>query len=237
VITGYLQQVQDSVTGIRCEYVTVTPLNPPVYTQTSPNLSGPSTIVPGSYAIVRVYTDEVPPDPDVGPPGPPGPAGPPGTPAVYSDDTPQPLGTASAGDVDAAARANHVHEMPSAADVGAPTVADLDTVSDTADAAQADAAQALVIATAALSGVTSVLVSCGVGDVVGACVRITGTKVGSRYPVTTVDVADPASGIAVGIISAKTSSTEGTVVLRGPILGHYVALDAGKMYVIDTAFL
>ncbi len=43
--------------------------------------------------------------------------GDPGTPAVYSDATPQPLGTAAAGVLAAASRADHVHQLPTAAAV------------------------------------------------------------------------------------------------------------------------
>ena len=48
-----------------------------------------------------------------------GPRGPAGADASYSDAVPHALGSASAGVTDAAARADHVHAMPSAADVGA----------------------------------------------------------------------------------------------------------------------
>lgn len=227
MILSYLQQVQDSVTGIRCRYVTTTPVNPPSPTQTQPNLTGPGTIVPGSYAIIRTYTDDVPPSPDV----------------VYSDANPQPLGAVNPGDVNAASRANHVHPMPSAADVGAPTVAALEAVSDVADAASADAAQASADAAQASLDAAAALalaggpvpITCGTGDVVGACVRITGPKSGIHYPVETVDLAAPADGIAVGIITTKTSSTEGTMVLRGSITGVYVGLEPGKTYVIGAS--
>jgi len=51
---------------------------------------------------------------DGGAPGPPGPG------TVYSDDLPASLGVAAAGVAAEASRSDHVHEMPSAADVGAP---------------------------------------------------------------------------------------------------------------------
>lgn len=61
--------------------------------------------------------------------GPQGDQGDPGTPAVYSDATPQALGTATPGADDSAARGGHVHPMPSASDVGAYPVASASSVS------------------------------------------------------------------------------------------------------------
>jgi hypothetical protein len=54
-----------------------------------------------------------------GPAGATGPAGPSGADATYSDATPQALGTASAGTATSAARSDHRHAMPTAAQVGA----------------------------------------------------------------------------------------------------------------------
>lgn len=51
--------------------------------------------------------------------GPAGPQGPAGADAVYSDATPQALGTTAAGTASSAARSDHVHAMPTAAQVGA----------------------------------------------------------------------------------------------------------------------
>ena len=48
--------------------------------------------------------------------------------ADLSDDTPEPLGTASAGTSDEASRSDHVHAMPSAADVGAVAEGDAITI-------------------------------------------------------------------------------------------------------------
>lgn len=53
--------------------------------------------------------------------GPQGPQGEPGMPAVYSDALPQPLGESSAGILSEASRADHVHFMPTPAEVGAET--------------------------------------------------------------------------------------------------------------------
>lgn len=55
----------------------------------------------------------------IGPAGPIGPVGPAGPPANVSDDTPQALGTAAPGSNPGASRSDHVHQMPSAANVGA----------------------------------------------------------------------------------------------------------------------
>jgi len=77
-------------------------------------------------------------------------------------------------------------------------------------------------------------VSCSPGDAVGACVKIVGTKVAGKYPIATVDLNDPASGIAVGVLASKDTAYSGTMVLRGPITGYYTALDPGKTYVIDA---
>jgi hypothetical protein len=52
-----------------------------------------------------------------GPEGDPGATGPPGADAVYSNATPQALGTAAEGVVNEASRADHVHQMPTAAQV------------------------------------------------------------------------------------------------------------------------
>lgn len=81
----------------------------------------------------------------------------------------------------------------------------------------------------------TIAVSCASGDAVGACVKITGPKSGGAYPVTTVDLTDPASGIAVGILSAKSAPTVGTVLMRGALTGFYSMLDPGKTYVVDAA--
>ncbi len=56
---------------------------------------------------------------DDGPKGDKGDQGDPGTPAVYSDATPQPLGTAGPGDDAAASRADHVHPLPPVATTSA----------------------------------------------------------------------------------------------------------------------
>ena len=56
---------------------------------------------------------------DIGPQGPTGPVGPAGPPANVSDATPLALGTAAPGSSPNASRNDHVHPMPSAANVGA----------------------------------------------------------------------------------------------------------------------
>lgn len=55
----------------------------------------------------------------IGPTGPQGPVGPAGPAVNISDATPSPLGTAGAGSSPEASRSDHVHAMPSAANVGA----------------------------------------------------------------------------------------------------------------------
>ena len=56
---------------------------------------------------------------DTGATGATGPQGPVGPPANLSSSTPQPLGTAAVGTATDAARGDHVHQMPTASDVGA----------------------------------------------------------------------------------------------------------------------
>ena len=82
-------------------------------------------IVPAAQAVVELSGSSTPTVVEVsvaGPQGPPGQAGQQGaqgTPASYSNATPQPLGAATPGTVEAAARADHRHAMPTAGDVGA----------------------------------------------------------------------------------------------------------------------
>lgn len=57
-----------------------------------------------------------------GPQGNIGPTGPRGADAVYSDNIPQALGVASAGVAGSAARSDHVHQRPTASEIGAATI-------------------------------------------------------------------------------------------------------------------
>lgn len=140
MITSYLQEVRDSVTGNRCRYVTLTPNPTPLPTQTTPPLTGPGTIIAGSYCILRAYSDL--PDPDA--------------PVVYSDSIPQPLGDAAPGAEAGASRGNHVHPMPTAAEVGAASVAELETVETIATSAQSLATDALADAATAQAAADAV---------------------------------------------------------------------------------
>jgi hypothetical protein len=71
-------------------------------------------------------------------------------------------------------------------------------------------------------------------DLVGYCVRISGSKTGSIYDVTKMDPTDPSTNQAVGIITQKYSSTLCQVQLSGPLANVYSSLVPGKRYWIDT---
>ena len=62
-------------------------------------------------------------------------------------------------------------------------------------------------------------VTCPATAVVGRAVYVTGDKVGERYQVAPVDINDPATFLAIGVLLKKTASTEGVVQLAGLFQG------------------
>lgn len=70
---------------------------------------------------------------------------------------------------------------------------------------------------------------CLSSDGVGAAVYATGPKVGADYQVSSVDVTDFSKSPAVGIITAKISSTR-AVVQTGGIVPGYSGLTPGMLY-------
>lgn len=73
---------------------------------------------------------------------------------------------------------------------------------------------------------------CPSGAAVGDAVYITGAKVGGVAQVATVDITSVSTMPAVGVITAKPTSTECTVQYGGEV-AIYSGLTPGKVYMID----
>lgn len=75
--------------------------------------------------------------------------------------------------------------------------------------------------------------NCLASDLVGDCVKITGSRVGGKLQVTKIDIT--ADKRACGIIISKSSSTDCQVQLHGSMVGVYTGLSPNSSYMIDTA--
>lgn len=86
------------------------------------------------------------------------------------------------------------------------------------------------------TGGTEVVVedaNCLATDIVGDCVKITGSRVSGRLQVTKIDITSDSK--ACGIIISKSTSTDCIVQLHGSMSGIYTSLTPDKSYMIDTA--
>ena len=75
---------------------------------------------------------------------------------------------------------------------------------------------------------------CLATDAVGDIVRIRAAKVGNRFQVEKVDIANPVSPPAVAIVKKKYSATDCIVHFHGPLKNTYTGLVPGRAYYVGS---